>query len=95
VAVVTRTDDVETLEIPRDVSGGRVLAGSRACTSGRSCTPSVVAVADVELPDTHAAILAMAALVLVFRHRPQWSYVRHRMACRCGRELPCYNVTIP
>jgi hypothetical protein len=22
-------------------------------------------------------------------HRPQWSWARLRMACRCGSELPC------
>jgi hypothetical protein len=45
--------------------------------------------------DTRAAILAMAALVLVFQHRPQWSNARMQMVCRCGRELPCVNMTIP
>ncbi|BCJ62235.1 hypothetical protein C1I93_13960 [Micromonospora endophytica] len=33
--------------------------------------------------------LAVIALTLRRRHRPVWCWVRWRMVCRCGNELPC------
>ena len=32
---------------------------------------------------------------LARRHRPQWSWARLRMVCRCGADLPCRTRAVP